>query len=75
LASSGSAARLPEQSAHYLEFEGSNPAAAGTDETTAEKALCDWSDRTLPPPEKIAKSIVAVLRHFNWDRVVVLVSV
>ena len=28
--------------------------------------------RTLPPPEKIAKSIVAVLRHFNWDRVVVL---
>jgi hypothetical protein len=28
--------------------------------------------RTLPPPEKIAKSIVSVLRHFNWDRVVVL---
>jgi hypothetical protein len=38
----------------------------------SDKTVYPTFARTLPPPEKIAKSIVAVLRHFNWDRVVVL---
>ena len=30
--------------------------------------------RTIPPPQKIAKSIIAVLKQYDWRRVVVVVG-
>jgi len=43
-----------------------------SDPELSDKATYPTFARTLPPPEKIAKSIVSVLKHFGWDRVVVL---
>ena len=45
-----------------------------SDKDLSNKTVYPTFARTLPPSGKIAKSIVSVLKHYNWNRVVVITS-
>lgn len=44
------------------------------DRAVSDKVIFSTFARTLPPSSKVSKSIISLLKHFNWDRLMLLVS-
>ena len=44
------------------------------DRAVSDKSIFSTFARTLPPSSKMSKSIVALLKHFDWNRLMLLVS-
>lgn len=44
------------------------------DRAVSDKSIFSTFARTLPPSSKVSKSIVALLKHFDWNRLMLLVS-
>ncbi|XP_013792558.1 guanylate cyclase 32E-like, partial [Limulus polyphemus] len=45
-----------------------------SDQKVSNKTIYKTFARTLPPSSKVSKSVISLLKHFSWDKVVLVVS-